>query len=111
VTLGKRTMIVSNWLDMAAHRVLVVHSCHGGRVSHSFPSDLGGLPGISLSLGCHLFLAPVTEVPPDAALALHEELSRKDGPAEIGLRYINAIRRNSAAALYNLYGFANEKCI
>jgi len=46
---------------------------------------LGGLPGLSLSVGCRLVLAPVTEVPHKAALALHDEITRADGPVELGL--------------------------
>jgi hypothetical protein len=100
---------VDRWLNLAGRRVLIVHSCHSGRVSQSFPSDLGGVPGLALSLGCRLFLAPVTEVPPGAAVALHDELVRQDGAPEIGLRYLAAIQNYPAASLYNMYGFANER--
>jgi hypothetical protein len=109
VALGKHPVTMHTWVKLAEHRVLIVHSCHSGRISHTLPSDLGGLPGLALSMGCHLFFAPITEVPHDAAIALHDEVVRHDGPAELGLRYRAAVRRNAAVALYNLYGFANEK--
>jgi len=109
VTIGEGAIALDEWLGLAAHRVVILHSCHSGRVSQSFPSDLGGLPGLALSIGCRLFFAPVTDVPLDAAIALHEELVRRDGPAELGLRYIAATQKNPAVTLYNMFGFANEK--
>jgi hypothetical protein len=105
---GGTVLTLHDWLDLSARRVLVVHSCHSGRVDRSFPSDLGGLPGFALAAGCHSVLAPVTSVPLVGALTLHEELARWTGAQEIGLRYIAALRRDPAVALYNLYGFANE---
>jgi hypothetical protein len=62
IAAGKGTLTLRDWISLAGHRILIVHSCHSGRVSTSFPSDLGGLPGLSLSLGCRVLLAPVTEV-------------------------------------------------
>jgi hypothetical protein len=108
VTMGSGVISLEEWLNLAAHRVLVVHSCHSGRVSQSLPSDLGGLPGVALSIGCRVFIAPVTEVSPGAAIALHDELAREEGPVEIGLRYLAATQRHSHTSLYNIYGLANE---
>ena len=101
-------MTLEDWLSLASKRFLVVHSCHSGHVSHSFPSDLGGLPGFALSIGCRVALAPVTEVPRSAALRLHREIVAEQNAPEIGLRYLAAIKLDPAVALYNLYGFANE---
>jgi len=111
VRIGSNVVTLDEWLKLADHRVLVVHSCHGGRVSQSFPGDLGGLPGVALSIGCRLFLAPVAEVSPDVAMSLHDEIVREDGAIEIGLRYDAAIRRDPSVSLYNMYGIPSESVL
>jgi hypothetical protein len=87
----------------------VIHACHGGRTTRSRAADLGGAPGLALAIQSRLVLAPVTEVPQEAALALHDEMVASRSSDEIGLRYLRAVQRNPSVALYNLHGFANEK--
>ncbi|HEV7589657.1 MAG TPA: hypothetical protein VGO40_16195 [Longimicrobium sp.] len=109
VRIGRSALTLEEWMRAVDRRVCVVHSCYGGRADHRFLGDIGQLPGLALALGCRLFIAPVAEVPLAAATALHDHLVRANGPREIGLRYLEAIREHPAVALYNLYGFGNER--
>lgn len=108
VVAAEQPLGLNEWMDMADHRIMVVHSCHSGAIQSSFLGDLGGLPGLALGICCRLFCAPVTEVPCTAAQILHYHLVEKNGPREFGLRYLAAISEAPAVKLYNLYGFADE---
>jgi hypothetical protein len=70
--------------------------------------DLGGIPGVCLSLKTRLFVAPVAEVSPKTVAVLHKHLADAKGPSEIGLRYLQAIQKDPSVAHFNLFGFANE---
>ena len=108
VRVGRRTLELSDWLDIATHRVIVAHTCFGGETSDSFSGDLGGLPGPCLSIGCRLFCAPVTDVPIETAAVLSRHLFDSPGPPECGERYLSAIAEDPRVSLYNLYGLASE---
>lgn len=97
-----------NWLDLVTRRVVVVHSCFGGKISECFSGDLGGLPGIGLAMGSRVFCAPVSAVPVETATVLHRHLFHAEGPADIGSRYIAAMMEEPAVGLYNVYGFAGD---
>ncbi len=97
----------ADWMQLAQHRILLVHACFGGRVNRQFLGDIGGLPGFALGVGCRLFCAPVAEVPPTVVEVLHRHLV-SDGPTTFGERYLSAIKENEAVALYNLFGLACE---
>jgi len=71
--------------------------------------DLGGVPGLSLGMGCRLFCAPVAEVSTSTAGSLQGHLFSDNGAGTIGERYLAAIREDPRVALYTLYGLANER--
>jgi hypothetical protein len=108
ITAESGALTADEWLELTKRRVCVVHSCWGGRADERLLGDLGGLPWKAFASGCRLFCAPVCEVSPETAVALHRHLTGADGPSEIGLRYLNAIREDPAVSLYALYGFADE---
>lgn len=97
----------SQWADLSEYQLVITHSCASGRATTLPPGDLGGLPGLMLSVGCRLFCAPVMDIPDSTASVLHRHLFREDGPRAVGLRYLAAVREDPSVALYNLYGFAN----
>jgi len=53
---------------------VVVHSCFAGTVEPKLLGDLGGVPGLSLGMGCRLFCAPVAEVSTSTAGSLQGHL-------------------------------------
>ena len=95
------------WLEIACHRVVVIHACSAGASAHQFLGDIGGLPSIMLGQKCRLFAAPVAEVEPLTATVLQEALTA-DTNDSIGSRYLRAIKIDPNVALYNLWGFASE---
>lgn len=109
VSLGSRQLDILDWMDVGEARVAIVHACHGGVVSSDFSGDLGGAPGISLSMGCRLFVSPVVEVSPDTAVTLHRALvGRNAHGVAFGERYLRAIESDPRVALYNLHGLPTE---
>ena len=108
ITHEGRPLQLPDWISLAQHRLAIVHSCFGGGVKHQFLGDLGGLPGVALGISCRMFCAPVAEVAPDAAWALHHHFTRKGGPRTFGQRYLDALAEDPSVSLYNLYGFADE---
>jgi hypothetical protein len=108
VEAGNGPLLPEDWRSYATRRVCVVHSCWGGRSEDHLLGDLGGLPYNGFVLGCRFFCAPVSEVWSKTATVLHRHLTNEFASSELGLRYLNAIREDPAAALYTIYGFANE---
>lgn len=108
VEVGNATLTPDDWLDLAEHRICIVHSCWGGRTEERLLGDLGGLPWNAFALGCRFFCAPVCEVSPKTASVLHKYLTDDDSLQDLGSRYLDAICQDPAVALYNIYGFANE---
>lgn len=108
IGLENGTLTPDEWLDITRRRLCIVHSCWGGRADQRLLGDLGGLPWKAFASGCRLFCAPVCEVAPETAATLHRHLTAADEPSEMGLRYLSAIREDSAASLYTIYGFADE---
>lgn len=106
---GNRPLNPDELVEIGRHRMAVVHSCSGGAAPEAV-GDFGGLPGLALERGCRVFCAPVAEVPPAAAIALHRALTNPDPafPVEFGLRYLEAIRQDPNVSLYNLYGRPEE---
>jgi cold shock CspA family protein len=99
---------VKDWHHIAGCRLCFLHSCHAGTTSEVFLGDLGGIPGVLLSLKTRLLFAPVSQVPLETIRVIHRHLTDKEGPAELGLRYLAATMEDPRVALYNLYGFADE---
>ncbi len=108
VEVSNRSLTLTDWLDIATRRVVVAHSCFGGKVSERFSGDLGGLPGVSLAMGCRVFCSPVSSIPVETAAILHRHLFQMPGPQDFGSRYLAAIEEDERVGLYNLYGLANE---
>ncbi|MCX6925897.1 MAG: hypothetical protein NT154_22225 [Verrucomicrobia bacterium] len=98
-------------LDLGQYRVVVAYACHGGHVAQHFLGDLGGIPGVCLSLRTRLFVGPPAEISLKIAAALHKHLADPNGPPEIGLRYLAAIKEEPSVAHFNLFGFANESVL
>lgn len=44
----------------------------------------------------------------DVAKVLHTKLLDPQGPPELGLRYLEAVRQDPRVSLYNFYGLAAE---
>jgi hypothetical protein len=108
VTVGKDTLSINDWIEIADSRLVVLHSCHSGRTQSHFLGDYGALPGLILGLGSRLLCAPVAEVPPGAAEVFNEHIFRLDEQKALGLRYLAAIKREPSISMYNLYGMAAE---
>ncbi len=99
---------LQSWSRVVRRRLVVIHSCRSGLNKTIFNRDFGGLPGLALGLGCDVLFAPVTDVSSYAAVVLNRHLFALEGPDQIGLRYLSAIREAPAVCLYNLYGIGNE---
>ncbi len=95
-------------LDLGNYRNVFAYACRAGHVAQHFLGDLGGIPGVCLSLKTRLLVAPVAEVSPQTVAILHKHLADAKGPREIGLRYLQAIQEDRGVAHFNLFGFANE---
>lgn len=110
VSVKKKALGWEDWATLWDYRLIIVHSCFGGEVRTKLLGDLGGLPGLALGFSTRLFCAPVAEVPPATSKVLHEYISSNpdDGQA-IGSRYLSAISKDPNVAVYNLYGFADER--
>jgi hypothetical protein len=96
-------------LDLGNYRVVVVYACRAGHVAQHFLGDLGGIPGVCLSLKTKLLVGPVAEISPRTVAVLHKHLANPNGPREIGLRYLQATLEDRGVAHFNLFGFANEE--
>jgi hypothetical protein len=95
-------------LDLGKYRIVIAYACRAGHVAQHFLGDLGGIPGVCLSLRTRLLLGPVAEVSPTTVAVLHKHLADPKGPREIGFRYLQALREDRSVAHFNLFGFANE---
>ena len=95
-------------LDLGNHRIVVAYVCRAGHVAQHFLGDLGGIPGVCLSLKTRLLVGPVAEVSPSTVAVLHKHLADAKGPNEIAFRYLQAIKEDRSVAHFNLFGFANE---
>jgi hypothetical protein len=95
-------------LDLGNHRIVVAYVCRAGHVAQHFLGDLGGIPGVCLSLKTRLLVGPVAEVSPQTVIVLHRHLADPKGPNEIGSRYLQAMQEDRSVAHFNLFGFANE---
>jgi hypothetical protein len=95
---------LEDWIDVLRSKHVILHCCSAGTTEPIFMRELGGIPGIALSLGAEVFLAPVTEVRWSVAVELQNSLFSNTSFAEIGLAYSTAITRNPSVSLYNLYG-------
>lgn len=100
---------LARWIDaLGGLRFVLVHSCHTGFGQRTFLGDLGGLPGLAMSLGCRLLCAPVSAVPIEAAVTLHEALIAEEGGGDFATCYLAAIEQDPTVALYTLYGLPGD---
>ena len=95
-------------LDLGKYRIVVAYACRAGHVAQNFLGDLGGIPGVCLSLRTRLLIGPVAEVSPQTVTVLHKHLAEVNGPNEIGFRYLQAMQEDRSVSHFNLFGFANE---
>lgn len=100
---GRQIATIEQWIATIRSRHVVLHCCHSGGTEPLFMQELGGLPGLALSLGSATLLAPVKEVGDRTAITLQESLF-ENPHASIGQAYLSAISDNRSVCLYNLFG-------
>lgn len=98
---------IGSWLDLFRNRGAIIHSCMTGRIEDRFVGDMSGIPGIGLQIGCKLIACPVVSIAPETAIAVQRAFTRA-GSFTAAERYLDAVRNDRNAELYNLYGFADE---
>lgn len=101
---GQELTTIDDWMGVMRSRHMLLHCCHSGTTEPIFMHELGGVPGIGLSLGVETFLAPVCEVRFSISEALQRSIFSGLGGTEIGIQYMNAICKNTGVCLYNIYG-------
>ncbi|QQN63426.1 hypothetical protein JIR23_28545 [Bradyrhizobium diazoefficiens] len=99
-----RVASLDDWMSVLASRIVILHCCHSGVPNPVVMQELGGLAGLATNLGTATILAPVAEVHPSAAKQLQISLSADEGRHELGLQYLQAIKKQPECSLYNLYG-------
>lgn len=112
-TIGSDSEIVNSqdWIDTLGSRIAIFHCCNSGNSSRSYMAEMGGAPGLALSVGTKSFLGPVSEVASNAACTLQQELFRSPSNTNIAQAYMKAIEKNPECQLYNLYGDPFQKMI
>lgn len=110
---GRADLIKSSndWIDLLGSRVVLLYCCHSGITEPLYMQEFGGIPGLALSVGTEVFIAPVSEVFPEAAVTLHEHLMRGLDSAPIGLGYVKAVATDSQCSLFNLYGDPYQRLV
>ena len=94
---------IDDWITLLDRRHMILHVCHSGQAAPIFMGEMGGVPGIALSLGAEAIVAPITEVASSAACVLQECLF--DGSSDcLGAAYLRAVARDPSISLYTLYG-------
>jgi hypothetical protein len=100
----KELATIDDWMGVMRSRHMILHCCHSGATEPVFMHELGGVPGVGLSLGVEVFLAPVCEVRFPISVALQKSIFGGLGGEEVGVLYMKAIEKNIGVCLYNLYG-------
>jgi hypothetical protein len=102
----RQPISITNWIDtLGRYSVVIAHACMCGRVNNRFIGDLSGVPGLLLMQTTRLCCSAVTEVSPRTALTLQEHMTEQlMQPATVLQRYVNALAKDEAVGLYNLYG-------
>ncbi|HTV26977.1 MAG TPA: hypothetical protein VMF32_04270 [Xanthobacteraceae bacterium] len=107
---GRELRTVDDWIRIGVARIIILHCCHSAHTKPVFMQELGGVAGLAMSLGAESLIAPTSEVRSSGAAALQRRLFAGSG-AEIGLKYLQALRDDPECSLYNLWGNPYERVL